>query len=394
MPDKMKDTMDKLRQLPSHSRLRITGLAVAILTICAVQFANAAQWSPEKANDWYRNQPWPAGCNFTPSTAINQLEMWQPETFDPVTIERELGWAEQLEFNTVRVFLHNLPWAADQKGFLKRIDQFLAIADKHHIRVILVPLDAVWDPYPKAGKQHDPVPHVHNSGWVQSPGREILQDPTRHDELKGYIKGVIGRFKSDKRILAWDIFNEPDNINRPAYSSVEITNKAEMALLLLKKAFGWAREMNPTQPLTAGVWERGRWGASDKLLPIEKYMLEHSDIISFHNYGGPEEMKRSVEGLRRFDRPIICTEYMARPVGSTFRPILGYLKEQKVGAINWGFVAGKSQTIYPWDSWTKPYTSEPPVWFHDIYRPDGTAFDAKEVGYIKQVTGVADKAGK
>ena len=234
----------------------------------------------ERANEWYQKRGWIMGCNFSPSTAINQLEMWQPETFDPATIDRELGWAEDLGFNTVRVFLHNLLWTQDQKGFLKRMDQFLALADKHHIGVMFVPLDAVWDPFPKLGKQHEPVPHVHNSGWVQSPGVEILRDPARHDELKGYVQGVMRHFKSDKRIVAWDVSNEPDNMNRPAYEKSEPANKPDMALLL-KKVFAWAREVDPKQPLTAGVWERGRWGANDKLLPIEEVMLEQSDIISF-----------------------------------------------------------------------------------------------------------------
>jgi hypothetical protein len=367
---------------------------VAALTVCLAQSSGAAQWSPTQANDWYRHRPWIVGCNFSPSTAINQLEMWQPDTFDPVTIDRELGWAEQLGFNTVRVFLHNLLWTQDPDGFLTRMDHFLAIADKHHIGVIFVPLDAVWDPFPKLGEQHKPAPHVHNSGWVQSPGVEILRDPSRHDELKGYIQGAIGHFKSDSRIVAWDILNEPDNMNRPAYVASEPVNKPDLALLLLKKAFAWAREVNPSQPLTAGVWEKGQWGAGDKLLTIEKFMLEQSDIISFHSYGNLAEMKRGVESLRRFNRPIVCTEYMARPRESTFDPILGYLKEQKVGAINWGFVNGKTQTIYPWDSWTKTYTAEPPVWFHDIFRSDGTPYDAKEVKYIREVTGKAGTPDK
>jgi hypothetical protein len=368
-------------------------LAISLIVALAAQLAVAAPWSPEKANGWYHDKPWVVGCNFTPSTAINQLEMWQAETFDPATIDRELGWAGQLGFNTVRVFLQNLLWTEDKEGLLKRMDQFLAIADRHHIKVIFVPLDAVWDPFPKTGTQRQPAPHVHNSGWVQSPGVDILKDPARQDELKGYVQGIIKHFKTDQRVLAWDIFNEPDNMNQPAYVAKEPANKPELALSLLKKAFGWAREVQPSQPVTAGVWERGRWGVTDKLLPMEKFMLEQSDIISFHNYGSLEEMKRCVQDLRRFNRPIICTEYMARPTGSTFNPVLGYLKEQKIGAVNWGFVEGKTQTIYPWDSWTKTYTAKPVVWFHDIFRQDGTPFDNREAEYIKGLTQNAE-AGK
>jgi hypothetical protein len=314
--------------------------------------------------------------------------MWQADTFDPATIDRELGWAEDLGFTSMRVFLHHLLWDRDRDGFLKRMDQFLAIAEKHKIGVMFVLLDAVWDPYPKLGKQRAPKPHLHNSGWMQAPGVEILRDPKRHDELEGYIKGVVARFKDDKRVDAWDVFNEPDNINRPAYVASEPKNKAELSLMLLKKAYAWARSASPSQPITSGVW-LGDWDDPAKLTPMQRFQLEQSDIVSFHNYGKPDDIKRRIADLRRYNRPIVCTEYMARPMGSTFDPVLGDLKAARVGAYNWGFVAGKSQTIYPWDSWDRPYTAEPKVWFHDIFRADGTPYDPKEVAYIKRVTGKA-----
>jgi hypothetical protein len=349
-------------------------------------FAQTEQrWSEERAADWYKTKPWPVGCNFIPSTAINELEMWQADTFDPVTIDRELDWAEQLGFNNVRVFLHNLPWQQDSAGFLARMDRFLDIAARHHIGAMFVLFDACWDPFPKIGRQHEPKPHVHNSGWVQCPGEEILKDPARQDELEGYVKGVLGHFKNDSRVLAWDVFNEPDNPNSSSYGAVEARNKADLSLALLRKALGWAREVGPSQPLTVGVW-MGHWGSAAKLSAMEELSLNGSDIISFHNYEGLNGLKECVENLRRFHRPILCSEYMARPNGSTFNPNMAYLKEQKVGAFNWGFVSGKTQTIYAWDSWQKAYTAEPPIWFHDIFRKDGTPFDAGEVAYIKSVT--------
>jgi hypothetical protein len=343
-----------------------------------------SQWTPAQANTWYAKQPWLVGCNFIPSTAINQLEMWQAETWDPKTIDRELGWAHDIGFTSVRVYLHDIPWTQDRCGFVKRMEKFLAIADKHNIGVVFVLFDGVWDPHPKAGKQREPRPFVHNSGWVQNPGAKILGDPTRHDSLKSYVQGVIGYFRNDRRVHAWDIFNEPDNPVRQ-YKDVELPNKKEMALELLRKAIVWAREVDPSQPITSAVWI-GTWAEPEKLSPMEKFQLEESDIITFHNYSNIEQMKKCVENLRRYQRPILCTEYMARGNNSRFDPILGYLKEQKVGAYNWGFVNGKSQTIYPWDSWDKKYTGEPAVWFHDIFRRDGTPYDAKEVEYIKSLT--------
>jgi hypothetical protein len=365
-----------------HSILRIFLVAL----VASVSALARDQWTSEQANAWYAKEPWLVGCNYSPSTAINQLEMWQAETFDPKTIDRELTWAEDLGFTSIRVFLHHLLWQQDSKGFTKRIDRFLRIAHKHHIGVVFVPLDAVWDPYPKLGPQRAPKPHVHNSGWVQSPGVEILRDPARHDELQPYISRLISHFKNDKRIDAWDLFNEPDNPNRPAYEKFEPANKPELALQLLRKEFAWARAANPSQPLTAGVWLT-TWADPNKLSPMEKFCLENSDVISFHNYAAIDEMKQCVQNLRRYGRPILCTEYMARPRGSTFDPILGYLKEQHVGAYNWGFVAGKTQTIYPWETWTKTYTNEPTIWFHDIFRTNGTPYSIQEIHYIKSITG-------
>jgi len=325
------------------------------------------------------------GCNFGPSTAINQLEMWQAETFDPETIDRELAWAEALGFTSIRVYLHHLLWQQHARGILNRMEKFLDIAERHNIGVMFVLLDGVWDPFPQLGEQRDPRPHVHNSGWVQSPGVKVLRDPERHDELKGYIKGIVGHFNHDPRVQAWDVFNEPDNINRPAYVSYEPQNKPELALMLLKKAFAWAREAGPTQPITAAVWA-GDWSEGN-LSAINKFMLEQSDIITFHCYSDLAATKARVETLKRYNRPIICTEYMARPAGSTFQDILPYFKQERIGAYNWGFVAGKTQTIYPWDSWEKQYTAEPDVWFHDIFRADGTPYDPEEVRLIKQLTG-------
>lgn len=365
-------------------------IIVAIVLGLCVPVVAGERWSKEKANEWYQEQGWLVGCNFGPSTANNQLEMWQADTFDAETIDRELGWAAELGFNSIRVYLHDLVWKQDSKGFVKRIDAFLSIADNHGIGVMFVLLDGCWDPFPKTGKQREPRPHVHNSGWVQSPGAEILKDPSRHDEMEGYVKGVIGRFGKDKRVHAWDLFNEPDNPNVSAYGKVELKNKAEVSLMLLKKAFEWAREVGPAQPITAAPW-RGDWSSDAKLGPMDRFLFEESDIITFHCYSNIDEMKKCVGWLKRFGRPILCTEYMTRVTGSTFGNILPYLKEQNVAAYNWGCVVGKTQTIYPWDSWRKQYTSEPPVWFHDIFHKDGTPYRAEEAAVIRRLTGKAKR---
>ncbi|UWZ85847.1 cellulase family glycosylhydrolase [Occallatibacter riparius] len=364
---------------------------VALLSICCSFLVSAStqetRWTAERANQWYAQQPWLVGSNFLPSNAVNELEMWQADTFDPAEIDRELGWAEQLGMNTMRVFLHNLPWEQDAKGFQKRIDQFLAISAKHHIRPVFVLFDSCWDPNPKLGPQRPPIPGVHNSGWVQAPGKAGLMDAAQYPKLQAYVQGVVGAFAHDDRILAWDVWNEPDNNNDSSYGKLEPANKRDLVLALLPQVFAWARAAQPIQPLTSGVWT-GDWSSIDKMSPMARVQIQESDVITFHNYGWPEEFAARVEQLQQFHRPIICTEYMARGAGSTFDTILPLAKKENVGAINWGLVKGRSQTYLPWDSWQHPYINEtPPVWFHDVFYEDGTPYRAREAQIIREATG-------
>ncbi|MEQ9443176.1 MAG: endo-1,4-beta-xylanase [Cyclobacteriaceae bacterium] len=348
------------------------------------------QWTVEQANAWYDKQPWLVGANFSPSNAINQLEMWQADTWSPDLIDKELGWAADLGMNTMRVYLHDIPYWEDSEGFKQRIDEFLTICQQHNIRPMLVIFDSVWDPYPEAGTQPEPTKGLHNSGWVQSPGADFLSDRSKWPQLRAYVMDLVGSFKDDDRILAWDITNEPDNDNANSYGSnnlkEELSNKKELGVALVKEAFGWAREANPSQPITSAPWY-GDWSSLDVMNDMNRWLFTHSDIITFHNYDTPEDFQQRVEYLKQFNRPMICTEYMARPAGSTFQTILPIAKENNVGMINWGFVAGKSNTIYPWDSWQQAYDDEPPVWFHDIFREDGRPYRPEEVAFIKEMTG-------
>jgi len=376
-------------------KLLISVLALSC-PICSAQSApqgQSARWTEEAANDWYAKQPWLVGSNYIPADAINELEMWQAESFDPKRIDLELGWAESIGLNTMRVFLHDLPWQQDPEGFRKRIDIFLEIAAKHHIKPLLVLFDSCWDPDPKLGKQHDPRPGVHNSGWVQSPGAKALQDPAQVPRLEKYVKGVVGAFANDPRILGWDVWNEPDNGNGSELKDFKPEAKTEIVLSLLPRVFEWARAMHPTQPLTSGVW-KGDWSSSEKLSPMEKIQLALSDVISFHNYDKPEEFEKRVLWLQKFHRPILCTEYMARSNGSTFQGALPIARKYRVAAINWGFVAGKTQTYFPWDSWQHPYIDhQPAVWFHDIFRTTGEPYDPNEVSFIRGMIASENRAG-
>ncbi len=325
-------------------------------------------WSAEQANEWYKPWGWLRGCDFIPSTAINQLEMWQSETFDTATINKELGWAEGIGMNVMRVYLHHVAWQTDSAGFKNRMDQYLAISSKHGISTIFVFFDDCWNPTYQAGKQPDPKPGIHNSGWVRDPGDLIHQDTTLVVTLEKYVKDVLKTFANDKRIVLWDVYNEPGN------SGYE--NKS---MPLLKKVFQWGREVNPSQPLSAGVWNLS-------LSDLNKFQVENSDVITYHNYQNDTLHQACIDTLQRYGRPMLCTEYMARKHRSRFDNIMPILKAQNIAAINWGLVAGKTNTKYAWDEPT-PDGSEPKLWFHEIFHTDGTPYKQEEVDVIKSLTG-------
>jgi hypothetical protein len=323
------------------------------------------QWTKEQANDWQTKQPWVVGCNFLPSTAINQLEMWQEESFDVRTIDRELGWAQSIGMNSVRVYLHDLAYETDSKGFKQRMDKFLQIADRHKIRPLFVFFDDCWNPHPQLGKQPIPKKGVHNSGWVRSPGDAQRNWPKDMERLETYVKDILNTFKRDRRVYLWDLYNEPGN------SGYDLKS-----MELLKKCFEWAWDVRPSQPVSAGLW----YGNNE----FNQFQIANSDVITFHNYNDAKNLQSEISRLVKLGRPVVCTEWMARQNSSWIKTNLPVFHESKIACFNWGLVSGKSNTIFPWGS--KEGSEEPTPWFHDIFRQDGTPFDATETDLFKKLT--------
>ena len=374
------------------------------------------RWSEKRIWDWYDNLPWLVGTNFITSSSINQLEFWQEKTFDVSLIEKELKFSASIGMNTHRVFLHDLLWQQDSIGFLERINKFLEISDRNEIKTLFVFFDDVWNPLPKLGKQPKVIPNVHNSGWVQSPGARILYDTLNHDKLESYIKGVVSKFANDSRIIGWDLYNEPGQkgiashniskertielyrkigveITEDNYSNYDLNRidpkdkKQVYTLSLLKKTVKWVREINPSQPITIGIYEWDvEWDDKNNLSELNKYILNNSDIISFHSYGSKNEVLRRVNELENYNRPLLCTEYIAREYQNTFENILPIFNDNKIGAYNWGLVSGKTNTIYPWKSWDSTYTRPPKKWHHDIFYRDGNPYSSEEIEFIKSLT--------
>ena len=349
---------------------------VVFSLICALALAGCSdgkkakpteRWSPEKAEAWYNALPWLSGCNYIPASAINQIEMWSQDTYDAALIDKELGWAEELGFNTMRVFLSSVVYKNDPEGMKQRMDNFLSICNKHGIKPMFVVFDDCWNKESEYGKQPDPKPGIHNSGWIQDPSVSLRADTTAlYPVLEKYVKDIVGTFRGDDRVLLWDLYNEPGN-----------NGHGNTSIPLLKNAFRWAREAGVSQPLSVGIWKHS-------LTDLNKVQLEESDVITYHNYSGNiENQQHAIDTLKTYGRPVINTEYMARTRGCTFQTIMPLLKENNVGAINWGFVAGKTNTIFAWSD-PRPDVAEPEVWFHDIFRQDHTPFNEEEIEVIKK----------
>ncbi len=344
---------------------------LVIICFCFLQEVSAQTarpvWTTAEATTWYADKGWLRGCDFIPSTAVNQLEMWQAESFDTATISRDLGYAQSIGLNCMRVFLHHLAWQQDPRGFKERMNQYLTIADSKKIKTIFVFFDDCWNETYHSGVQPAPKLGVHNSGWLRDPGKLLYDDPELMNLLASYVKDVLNNFRNDSRILLWDLYNEPGN-----------SGYGNKSMLLLKNVFKWSREINPNQPLSAGVWNK-------ELTDLNHFQLTASDVITYHNYEPEKEHQQAIDTLEKYGRPLICTEYMARLRNSTFFNIMPMLKKERIGAINWGLVSGKTNTKYAWDT-PIPDGSEPKVWFHDIFRPDGTPYSQQEVEFIVKMT--------
>jgi hypothetical protein len=322
-------------------------------------------WAVDKIWDWYEKVGPIKGCNYLPSSASNSTEMWQKESFDPETNDRELGYAHKGGYNSIRVFLQYAVWEDEPERFLKTFDQFLAISEKNGISVMPIFFDDccfAMKMEPLLGRQDDPLIGCINSGWVPSPGYSMVLDKAEWPKLEKFVKCIVGRFKNDNRILIWDVYNEPG----PGFTSDKNTSHA-----LVKAAFGWIRQVNPIQPVTVGSY------ANPKSFTLHQY----SDILSHHDYGGRGLDKVFEKMYKEYRRPILVTECMMHGGSGSFQNILPVYSKYNIGWYNWGLVAGKSQCYYPYGS--RLGSIMPRTWLCEVFWLDGKPYDPEEIELIK-----------
>jgi hypothetical protein len=325
------------------------------------------QWNIDKINNWYAQQKWIVGCNFLPSTAVNDVEMWQDQSFDLKTIDKELELAKAWGINSVRVFLNYVVWEAEAEKFKSNFTKFLDAAEKHGISVMPILFDDCnfSGNVAKVGKQPEPVSGVHNSGWVSSPPASMVRDESQWQKLKAYEQDFIKTFANDKRIIIWDLYNEPGNSGSKLKSN------------LLENIFAWAREIKPTQPLTIGAYH-------DFNGELSKLIRDYSDVVSFHIYENKSSVENKIQWAHASGRPAVCTEWLKRQDGNTPQNILPLFKSNLIGGYNWGLVAGRTQTYLHWGS--RKGSPTPSIWQHDLIREDGTPYDIRELALFRNLS--------
>jgi hypothetical protein len=329
------------------------------------------RWTESRAWKWYQQQPWPCGFNYIPAYAINYTAMWDKTSYDALAIDKELALAEKSGLNVLRAVLQFAVYENDPAYFLKTLDDFMTVCEKHAIKFVPALFDdCVFgiEHDPKVGVQPAPLQGWYAWAWSPSPGHSLVIDAGTHPRIEKYVKAVMGRFKDDQRILMWDLYNEPTN-----------GGLGSASFPLLKKVISWARTINPQQPLTVDIWNQ------DKRL--NDIALAASDIISFHNYGNKEALQKQINELKKYRRPLICTEWMNRPAGSVIAGNLPVFYEEKTGCMLWGLVNGKTQTHLPWGH--RPGDPVQATWQHDLYKADFSAYDPAEIAIITKLTSAA-----
>ena len=326
------------------------------------------RWSADKAAEWAKSNPWFCGVNYIPAYAVNYTAMFDKSSFNPEAIRSELALMKNLGMNCVRFVMQEAVWADDPDYFIATLDRFLTLCDEAGVKAMPIFFDDCifgTNNNPTTGLQPKPLEGWYAWNWSPSPGTTKVVDPRHHAELERYVKQVMQHFATDSRIMLWDLYNEPTN-----------NIYGEHSWPLLRKVFSWAREINPSQPISAAMWNDNA--------RLNSFLARNSDVITFHVYANAEGTRKWIDRALSHGRPAICTEWMNRPVGSTIGECLSLFADSNVGCMLWGLVNGLTQTHLPWGH-RPEHGAYGGVWQHDIYRGDHSPYNPAETQQIKKV---------
>lgn len=358
------------------------------------------QWSKEKAWEWYNKQPWIRGFNGYPSNCVNRVAMWQEWGHKEVIeqVEREFALARQTGFNAVRAIIQFEVWCFEHDSFMNNLEEYIALADKYGIKVMLTLGNDCTVPKEKFkpvvfGEQkvdwgyHSGIEEGPHSAGLAGAGYCLLDEPEYEKKYYEMVRELAKKYCKDPRLQIWDVWNEPGNGRRDG-----------MSLKAMEKFFEIIRSYDPIQPLTADVWSY-----TEDFNPkrdIEKRALELSDVITFHYYGSYANMVAIIEKLKNdYGRPLINNEWLNRIADNNVKEIFPLFYLERIGSYHWGLIAGYSQTYEPWGHYFVDYLKEGSTldltkWQHDLYRFNGLPYDVNEIKTIRRFCSMADERDK
>ncbi|MEI7900372.1 MAG: cellulase family glycosylhydrolase [bacterium] len=339
---------------------------IPILAMMAAAWAGLCGNAAENASakDDYA---WMRGANYVPSYAKNDVALWLD--FDSEVIGRELGYAERLKLNTVRVFLSVQAYERNPPLFLERFEQFLTLCAKHKIQMMPVLFDSCFDP------QEVDLAEYRDKNWIPSPGCQRLGEKD-WPAMETYTAAIVGKHKQDPRIVLWDVMNEPESTGE--FGKPE--GKARI-VGFVRRAIARVRQEGPVQPLGVG------WAFSRNI----SLSADITDVLILHNYANPQGLGEDIRRIRELgkslNKPAIINEWVGRPQ-QRIEEAMPVVAKEKIGWVFWELMLGKTQ----FTQGRRPYQGH-------IY-PDGTCYSAKEVaailspeGYTGSVEEVIAKAG-
>lgn len=357
------------------------------------------RWTENEIKAWYDALPWLRGCNFLPSNCVNRLDMWQSYKRNEhlETADRELALCNETGFNTVRLWLNFDVYYKEPEEFMNTLESYISLSAKHNQAVMIVLAYEEDLPYGEKfiaknlGKQKIYFNHFNrdyklfNECLNENKFRHYSEYPETRELFFEMVERVVKKYREDKRIIAWNVENEPG------------IGIGKRAIKLLRELFALVRSLDPVQPLAADIWHAVK---DDGTLDSEEENVayELSDFISFHSYSEYEWFLSGLYALKKhYARPIIVTEWLNRCNHNTVRDIYPLLMYDKIGCYCWGFVGGETYTTEPWNDFWEKFEKNPDVnfdftkWQHDLYRRNYHPYDPREIALIKRCNERADQ---
>lgn len=355
------------------------------------------KWTTERAWKWYHTQKWIRGYCGYPSNCVNRIALWQEYKHEEVfeQLDREFALAEKTGLNAVRAVLQFEVWQNQHDSFMRHLEEYFALADRHGLKVMLVlgndctVARSRWKPA-IFGEQHvdwgyhSGIKGGQHAGDYREAGYQLLDNPDVETQYYEMVEELAEKFGRDDRLQIWNVWNEIGNSNRNGLS-----------VPAMEKFFEILREKHVMQPLTADVWK------FDENMEIyteaELRALELSDVISFHWYGSFDKTVQLIDNLKRYGRPLICTEWLNRYEGNDVEHLLPLFWLENIGSYHWGLMQGYSQTYEPWGGYfirqQNGENLDLTKWQHDIYRFNGLPYVPQEIEVFRRFAKLADLRG-